>query len=200
MINNQSDAIMKIDSVILEKIKNKDKQTLKLIFEEHINLVYKIVINVIKNRDYNDDITQEIFLRIYQKIHTFNGKSKLSTWIYKVAYNYCLDYKQRIRRNPIANSETLESWFDCADKEINPATTYAKKSRDEMLFTLIDKLPEKYRSVINLYYFKETDYNDIAEILNIPVGTVKTYLFRAKENLRKLYKKMEKKNERLRRN
>lgn len=176
-----------IDKNFIKQLKNGDKGAVEILFMEYKNMIYTIVNRMIYNKDKVEDITSEIFLKIYKNISLFDERSKLSTWMYRIAYNHCIDYIKKLKKDPLESYEPLD---DIAErlpdiKQSSLEELALKGEKEKALYAIIDSLPEKYRMVINFYYFKETSYEDISEIIGVPIGTVKTYLFRAKAYLKK---------------
>jgi len=126
------------------------------------------------------DATQEAFFKAYRSLRTFKPGAKFSTWIFAIVYHACCDRLNRRKR--YSNEELPER----ADPGPGPEREAIAADEAKRLRAAIDALPEKYRAVITLYHLQGRQYEEIAEVLGIPLGTVKTHLFRAKEHLRKL--------------
>lgn len=174
----------------IARLKSGDKQAFEQLFREYKNMVYTIVNRMVFNKGRVDDLAADIFLKIYQNIQRFDERSKLSTWMYRIAYNHCLDYIKAAKRDPLESSEPVDTMYGLSSKEMGADTMVLKKEQEGVLHKIMATMPEKYRMVLNFYYFEEISYNEMSEIMGIPVGTVKTYLFRAKEYLKEKMKKM----------
>lgn len=132
-----------------------------------------------------DDIEQEIFLRVYRHLDRFNGHSRLSTWIARIAINVCLNSRQRRRPELISHDQDdLPIWEQLADDGPSPGDIFADKERSGHLSEEIDQLPTIYGLVLVLYHFNDMSYREIGDLLQMPDGTVKSYLFRARAMLR----------------
>ncbi len=175
---------------LVEKLKSGDKRAFETLFIEYKDIVYTIVCRMIYNKNQIEDITSDILLKIYKNIRQFDERAKLSTWIYRVAYNHCVDYITKLKRNPLEAYKPLDAMFSLSSSSPNPEEASLKSEKDKVLYALVDSMPERYRMVINFYYLEETSYKDISEIMGIPIGTVKTYLFRAKVYLKKKMQEM----------
>jgi RNA polymerase sigma-70 factor (ECF subfamily) len=129
-----------------------------------------------------EDIVQEVFIKIYTGLRTFRGDSKLSTWIYRIARNESLNAAARLK----GNHRPLDEVEPIASSNGNPEEILGGKRSRELIMDLVSRLEEHYRVVIELRYLGEKSYAEIAEIMEIPVGTVKTYIHRAKISLKKM--------------
>ena len=174
----------------IKKLKNGDKEAFEKLFIEYKNMLYTIVNRMIYNKDKVVDITSDILLKVYKNIHQFDERSKLSTWIYRIAYNHCIDYITKLKTDPLSSYESLDDVFALSSDTPNPEEEVLMGEKEKVLYTLVDSLPEEYRMVVNFYYFEEVSYKDISEIMGIPIGTVKTYLFRAKVYLKEKMKEL----------
>ncbi len=179
-----------IDKDFVTRLKSGDKRAFEKLFTEYKNMIYTIVNRIVYNKNKVDDLVADIFVKVYQSIQRFDERSKLSTWMYRVAYNHCLDHIRKAKRDPLESYEPLDSKFDLSSNSLDPEKTVLKGEREQVLYALVDSMPERYRMVLNFYYFEGISYKDISEIMGIPIGTVKTYLFRAKAYLREKMKKM----------
>ena len=122
-----------------------------------------------------DDLAQDVFLRAYRGLHAFEGRAKVSTWLYRISYNVYLNHRARTREL----NGLPDTWED-VEAQARPNRPELRKDLD----LAIAGLPERYRAVIVLYYLEDVSYPEIAEVLNLPLGTVKTHLHRAKRLLR----------------
>jgi len=147
--------------------------------ERYDRAVYHLCLRTVRDRDEAQDCAQEAFFKAFRSLHTYRSPGKFSTWIFSIAYHACCDRLQRRKR--FSNEELPER----ADPAPGPAALAERNNEAGALRAAIDALPEKYRTVITLYHLQGRQYEEIAEVLDLPMGTVKTHLFRAKELLRK---------------
>ena len=151
--------------------------------------LYQICYRMLGNKQEAEDIAQEAFIRAYINLHTFDQKRKFSTWIYRIATNLCID---RIRKKKpdyyldaeVAGTEGLDMYSQIAIDEALPEEQLEKMELQDRIQYEISRLPEKYRSVIVLKYIEELSLQEISEILDMPLGTVKTRIHRGREALR----------------
>lgn len=141
--------------------------------------VYNLALRMLRNVEDAKDATQEAFFKAYRSLRTFKTGAKFATWILAIAYNASCDRLAKRRR--LSDSELPER----ADPGPGPAEEAEREDEARALRSAIDRLPDKYRAVITLYHLQGKQYDEIATILGVPMGTVKTHLFRAKELLRR---------------
>lgn len=146
---------------------------------------------MIRNPNDAEDLTQEAFIKAFNSLHTFNTEYAFSTWLYKIASNNCIDYLRKRRLKTVSIDAPVqtrdgEMQMEIADPNaLRPDIPLTSAERTEVLQEAIRNLPEKYRIVIELRHEKEMEYADIAEMLGLPLGTVKAHLFRARALLLK---------------
>lgn len=149
---------------------------------------------MIRNKADAEDLTQEAFIKAFNSLHTFNTEYAFSTWLYKIASNNCIDYLRKRRLKTVsmdAPVQTRDGEMQMELIDVNaeqPDIPLTSAERTAVLVEAIKNLPEKYRIVIELRHTQEMEYADIAEKLNLPLGTVKAHLFRARALLLKRLK------------
>jgi RNA polymerase sigma-70 factor, ECF subfamily len=172
-----------VEEILNAAFETDDKEVLldelmKLYGQEILQLVYSYV----KNQSLAEDLTQDIFVKCYKSLNTFHGKSKLRTWLWRIAINHCKDFlRSWYNKNVIINGEQepIDNWCNNLVEE-----TVVQKDEDEQLIQAIMKLPIKYREVIYLFYYEDLPIKEIAELTGTGDNTVKTRLRRAKELLK----------------
>lgn len=143
------------------------------------NGIYNLAYSVLHNHEDAQDVTQEIYLRVWRALPSFRGEAKFTTWLYRLAVNTCLNKRRQLR----AQLNIVEDdgvWLSLQAAEKDPLTVALDKERAARLWAAVERLPEKYRLVINLFYQQQRSYQEIAEILSLPIGTVKAHLNRAR--------------------
>lgn len=177
------------DKDIVTKILNGNIQEFAIIVKNTEKLVTQIVRKMTTNEDNLKDLIQDIYLKVYQNLSSFQFKSKLSTWIGNIAYNTTINYLQRKKISFIDIEKTIETNFVVTE---NPELETIKTEAVEILTKEIDKLPPLYKTLITLYHLEELSNKEISEITNLPEGTIKSYLYRArkilKDNINQHYK------------
>lgn len=173
---------------IIKLILNGEKEYFKLIQKKYYSLIYNLIRKIIKDEDDIDDLVQETFIKVYNALPNFQFNFNFSSWIYKIASNNCIDFIRRKKLNFVYidkndESDDDEYKFDIKDPSLTPEEQLQNKERSHLLKQAIKKLPKNYQQVIHLRHEEELDYQEIAERLNIPLGTVKIHLFRARKQL-----------------
>jgi len=148
--------------------------------ERYDRAVYHLAYRTLQDVEEARDATQEAFFKAFRSLRTFKPDAKFSTWIFAITYHACCDRLNRRRRY------TSNELPDRADTAPGPEQQAIALDEAVRLRTAIDALPEKYRTVVTLFHLQGRQYEEIATVLGLPIGTVKTHLFRAKEQLRRL--------------
>ena len=150
----------------------------ELLVDRYQDKVFHLALSLMRDRQLAEDMAQEVFMRIWRGLAGYSGAASLSTWIYAVGRNTCLSELKRRALRPRLLME--ESALDrAADTPV--AAPGSEAALDVKV--LLDRLPERYRQALTLYYLEERSYQEVAEILGVPMGTVKTFLHRAKKEL-----------------
>ena len=155
------------------------------LLERYKEKVFRLCVSMMRNESHAEDMAQEIFVRIWKALPGFQGQASLSTWIYAISRNRCLtDLRKQSHRPTISldepGGEAALEHFEAADTD--PLATGADLDIEWML----NQLSEKYRPAITLFYLEQRSYEEVAEMLGVPVGTVKTFLHRGKKELLKI--------------
>ena len=148
------------------------------------SLVFGVISQVVRDQGRVEDLAQEVFLKLYKGLPSYRGDAKLSTWIYRIVRNVCTDAATRDR--PTASLDERNARGDLRyDPAVHDGTFHAAELREE-LERAISELPIEQRFLISAHYFGGQQYQELADILGMPIGTVKTQLHRAKARLRML--------------
>jgi RNA polymerase sigma factor (sigma-70 family) len=165
----------------------------KKLVEEHEILVYNTTLGIVQNETAADDITQEVFIQVYQSIHSFKSESKLSTWLYRIAITKSLDYlKYKKRKKRFAFIQSLTGSRN--EEEIHPpefnhpGIVMEKKENAKALFMAMNKLPDNQRIAFTLHKLEALKHQEVAAVMQVSVQAVESLIARAKTNLRKILK------------
>jgi RNA polymerase sigma-70 factor (ECF subfamily) len=144
--------------------------------------VFRLAFSILHNETHAEDVTQDVLVRIWKGLPAYHGGASLSTWIYTITRNTCLTELKRRDRHPTVSLQEPE--MEAASGWIPALQSAGPEPGLEMdVEALLAKLPENYRQVITLFYLEQKSYEEVALMLGIPLGTVKTLLFRAKKEL-----------------
>lgn len=174
----------------IKKVLKGDQNAFGDVIELYKDKVFQICYRMLGNRHEAEDISQEAFIRAYVNIHRFNIELKFSTWLYRIATNLCID---RIRKKKpdyyldaeVPGTDGLNMYSQIPSSGSLPEDDVESMELQALIQKEISNLPEKYRAVIVLKYIEELSLNEISEILELPLGTVKTRIHRGREALRK---------------
>ena len=179
------------DQDLVNSVLGGDNSSFGIIIKNTEALVAKIIFDTVSNDGDRKDIAQDIYLKAFQKLPTFKFQSKLSTWIAQISYNTCIDYLRKKKLVLIekdhgeAENELLDSMNAAKGVFLGSTdSTVLEKDIGKIIKTRIDRLPPVYKTLITLYHHEELSYDEIGTITGLPAGTVKSYLFRARKQLR----------------
>lgn len=167
---------------IVSRILRNDLRAFELLVEQYERLVFHVVGRLVHNQADTQDICQEVFIKINRNLGQFEFKSKLSTWIARIAYLVSINYLKKYRKiNFNEFSEEMENYHFTDE---SPEKITEKKDTANYVNQLIDQMPEQYRIVLTLYHLNEFSYQEIEDITGMPEGTIKSYLFRGRKLLK----------------
>lgn len=167
---------------IIKKVLKGDNSAFEQIVINHQQMVYRICFRFMKDIDDAEDISQDIFITIYKKIDKFDFKSSLSTWIYTISVNTCLN---KLRAQKRYKTELLDD-SRCAFNSLDP-TIIAQANEERMLvLSEIDKLNTKSKLIVKLRLLNDNSFVEIGKILNIPVSSARTSFMRSREHLKQI--------------
>lgn len=176
---------------LLNGLLNKDESAFRALVDLHGKRVFNIVLGFLPNAEDAEDITQEVFVQIYQSIHTFHGEAALSTWIYRISTTKALEHiRNQKRKKRFAFVQSLftdEGIHPQADKGHfnHPGVLLENKEKAALLFKAMEKLPEKQRTAFVLHNVEHLSYAEISAVMQVSIGSVESLIFRARQNLRK---------------
>ncbi len=179
------------EDILVERLKQGDQTAFKYIVDTYQNMVYNTCLSIVKSEEDAEDLAQEVFVQVYQSVHSFKGESKFSTWLYRIATTKSLDHERKKKRKK--RFGFVKSIFgEDAQVEINPpdfnhpGVVLDKKERAAILFKAVDKLPDNQRVAFILSKVEGRSYQEISEIMGTTISAIESLLHRAKNNLRKI--------------
>jgi RNA polymerase sigma-70 factor (ECF subfamily) len=168
---------------IIQRAQKGNHDAFAALVEEHQRYIYNLALRVIKDENEALDLTQETFVRAWTALPNFKGQSQFRTWLYRIVTNLCYNRLPNLRRS--LNDLGDDVMEEIPETKFNaPAQEFESKETRRHLHEAIDALDANYKLLITLRYQNELSYEEIASTLNLPLGTVKTGIFRAKEKLR----------------
>jgi RNA polymerase sigma factor (sigma-70 family) len=170
----------------LQRIRDGDHEAFARVMRAHLPLVMHVTARMVTDHEDRKDLCQEIFLKVYRNLEAFRGESKLSTWIARIAYNTCLNHVQK--RRPDLLNGSLPPKVRIEDREDGDVRLPDAATEDhdvsEKLHREIDRLPVRYRTVLTLFHMEGMRIEEISTVMDMPEGTVKNDLFRARRILK----------------
>lgn len=189
-----SEKALKDFRLIDEAVHQKDEQAYAMLMQSYKKPVYHMILKMVRNVDDAEDLTIEAFAKAFKNLHKFKKDYTFSTWLFRIATNNTIDFirKKKLETTSLSSSYTDDNGttvsIDLPDKELNPQEKAIKSQKIELIQLFVTKLPAKYQRLVRLRYFDELSYDEIAQELGAPLGTVKAQLHRARELLSDLVK------------
>jgi RNA polymerase sigma-70 factor, ECF subfamily len=168
---------------LVSRAQRGDRDALGELIAQTQDRVYNLAYRILHNPQEAEDLTQEVYLRVWRALPRFRGESKFTTWLHTVATNACLNRRRKLRRQLESQLDTDEALDRAAAPEAGPGQEALHQDERTHLWRLVEALPDKYRLVLTLFYQQQLSYQEIAEALSLPLGTVKAHLNRARNAL-----------------
>ena len=185
----------KQDLVLVEEAKKGKQAAYAELMDRYRDSIYFTMLKMVKNTDDADDLTIEAFGKAFNRLEQYSPSFAFSTWLFKIASNNCIDFirKKRIKITSMDTGRITDDgdviFFDAKSTTLDPEEIIIQNQKIKLMRDLVSKLKPRYKELIEKRYFEELSYEEIAEELNIPLGTVKAQLFRAREFLANMIEK-----------
>ena len=166
---------------LVRRIQDGDRRAFEEFVDSYGSRVHALVRRNVENTSDGEDVTQEIFVDLFRSIGSFRGESALGTWVYRVAMNHCLKFRQRARPACVPYDEALDAEEDW---RADPLRSAARMELSDQVRVALDGLSELHRDVVILHELHGLTYQEVAAVLDVPVGTVKSRLSNAFRRLR----------------
>ena len=180
--------------LVQRAVNDGDQAAYAELMDRYRDSIYFMLLKMVNNRDDAEDLTIEAFGKAFNRLHQYTPNYAFSTWLFKIASNNCIDFIRKKKNNTMS----IDSDFSSADGDTvridlkstgrNPEEEAIRDQKIKMMREIVTKLKPRYRELIELRYFKELSYEEIAKELDLPLGTVKAQLFRAREFLYNIMK------------
>ncbi|HEX5003439.1 MAG TPA: sigma-70 family RNA polymerase sigma factor [Bacteroidia bacterium] len=194
---NLSDKAVKDYQLVRDAVDKGDQKAYAELMSRYKDSIYFMLLKMVNNRDDADDLTIEAFGKAFKNIRQYTPDYAFSTWLFKIATNNCIDFIRKKRKMTFSidkgfeTDEGGEMTLDIKSNQPDPEEHMMKKQKVIMMRDVVEKLKPRYKKLVELRYFQERSYEEIAEELNLPLGTVKAQLFRAREFLYQIMKNSE---------
>ncbi len=192
--NNLSEKAVYDYNLIRSALDTADQKAYAELMGRYRDSVYFMLLKMVNNKDDADDLTIEAFGKAFKRLHQYTPNYAFSTWLFKIASNNCIDFIRRKKMitfsidKTFENEEGSEMAMDIKAEGLNPEENMVKKQKVKHMRDVVEKLKPRYRVLVEMRYFDELSYEEIAEKLELPLGTVKAQLFRAREFLANILK------------
>ncbi len=186
---NLSDKALHDYRLVKRALEGSDQRAYAELMGRYRDSVYFMLLKMVNSKDDAEDLTVEAFGKAFKRLNQYTPNYAFSTWLFRIATNNCIDFIRRKRKNtfsidqPMSDDEGGELVLDLRSEMLDPEESVMKKQKIAMLRDLVDKMKPRYRTLIEMRYFQELSYEEIAKELDLPLGTVKAQLFRAREFL-----------------
>lgn len=183
------------DLELVKKALQNDQKAYAELMVRYKDSIYFMILKMVNNKEDANDLTVEAFGKAFENIEKYRPEFAFSTWLFKIATNNCIDFIRKKRLKTFSIDETFDSQegderkMDFASEGLDPEEKMIKKQKNDLMRTIVDKLPIRYKQLVIMRYFDERSYEEIAEELDLPLGTVKAQLFRARDLLFNTIKK-----------
>ncbi|MCH7768563.1 MAG: sigma-70 family RNA polymerase sigma factor [Nitrospinae bacterium] len=174
------------DVFLVERCLGGDEEACETLVRRYQDRVFSLVYSIIGGTDQVEDIAQEAFLKAFRSLKSFRGGSSFYTWLYRITVNTALNALRSKGRRQEASLEDLGGLEFLVDPDVGPAESAARRQLASRVREAIDRLDEQYRTIVYLRELEDLSYEEIAEVVELPVGTVKSRLFRARQHLKEL--------------
>jgi RNA polymerase sigma-70 factor (ECF subfamily) len=175
------------DLIIIRSVLSGDSSQFALLWQKYNKQIFASVLKLVRSIDDADDIVQDTFLKAFNALHSYNQTFPFPAWLYKIASNTCIDYFRRKRIRPISieniNREGGDIYDIIPDKSTPIDVNIINNETKEQLLKAVEQLPLRSKQCIQLRHFEELSYEEISIKMNLPLGTVKITLFRARKML-----------------
>jgi RNA polymerase sigma-70 factor, ECF subfamily len=176
------------DQVLIQKILEGKRSSFEELMKKYNGKIYGFIYRMVRDEEVAVELTQDFFIKIYKVLHKYNSQYKFSTWAYRICHNLVIDY---VRKNQ-AQVDSLDD-DTVSQKQMLETENYvkedgfenmAKEQVSQYVWSVVNSIPAKYKELILLRYLQGLKYDEIAEVMDLPVGTVKNRIFKAKEILK----------------
>lgn len=196
-IQHLSDKAVKDYRLVKKAVDEGDQKAYAELMARYKDSIYYMLLKMVNNRDDAEDLTIEAFGKAFRNIKQYTPDYAFSTWLFKIATNNCIDFIRKKRKMLMSidrgfeNDEGQDMTMDVRSEGPGPDDVMMKKQKVLMMKDVVEKLKPRYRRLVELRYYQELSYEEISEELNLPLGTVKAQLFRAREFLYQIMKNSE---------
>ncbi|MDP4267375.1 MAG: sigma-70 family RNA polymerase sigma factor [Bacteroidota bacterium] len=192
-----TDKALRDYNLVRKAVDKGDEKAYAELMSYYKDSIYYMLLKMTGNSDDASDLTIEAFGKAFKKLSQYTPDFAFSTWLFKIASNNCIDFIRRKRKNVVSldkqwdGNENADQILEIPSQNLDPEESYIRKQKIKLMRDIVEKLKPHYRTLVELRYFSEHSYEEIAEELKLPLGTVKAQLFRARELMYNMLKNSE---------
>ena len=189
-----SEKAQKDYELVIRATKKKDQQAFAELMDKYKDSIYYMLLKMVNNNDDAEDLTLEAFGKAFNRLHQYTPNFAFSTWLFKIATNNCIDFLRKKKKNVmsvdnrIPNNDGDDFMFEIKSEGMTPEQLAMNDQKIQLMRQYVKKLKPRYEILVEMRYFKEMSYDENSDELNLPLGTVKAQLFRAREFLYNIMK------------
>lgn len=194
LLSHLSEKAQKDYELVLRATNNKDQQAFSDLMDKYKDPIYYMLLKMVNNNDDAEDLTLEAFGKAFNRLVQYTPNFAFSTWLFKIATNNCIDFLRKKKKNVmsidnrVSNNDGEEYMFEIKSDGMTPEQIAMNEQKIQLMRQYVKKLKPRYEILVEMRYFKEMSYEEISIELNLPLGTVKAQLFRAREFLYNIMK------------
>ena len=193
-LSHLSEKAQKDYELVLRATNNKDQQAFSDLMDKYKDPIYYMLLKMVNNNDDAEDLTLEAFGKAFNRLNQYTPNFAFSTWLFKIATNNCIDFLRKKKKNVmsinnrVSNNDGEEYMFEIKSDGMTPEQIAMNEQKIQLMRQYVKKLKPRYEILVEMRYFKEMSYEEISVELDLPLGTVKAQLFRAREFLYNIMK------------
>ena len=179
-------------ALVKRALEDKDQRAYAELMDRYQSAIFHLINRMVFSEDDAEDLTIESFTKAFKRLHQYTPAFAFSTWLFKIASNHTIDFIRKKRINALSldrgfsNAEGDRMEISVKDEGLDPMEALQKQERIERMREVVSQLKDRYKRLVELRYFEEKSYEEISEELNLPLGTVKAQLFRARDMMAKV--------------
>ena len=188
-VSHLSEKAQKDFELVIRATQKKDQQAFAELMDKYKDSIYYMLLKMVHNNDDAEDLTLEAFGKAFSRLHQYTPNFAFSTWLFKIATNNCIDFLRKKKKNVMSIDNRIENEdgddfkFEIKSEGLAPEQNAMNDQKIHLMRQYVKKLKPRYEILVEMRYFKEMSYDEISEELQLPLGTVKAQLFRAREFL-----------------
>ncbi|RTE08412.1 RNA polymerase sigma factor [Paenibacillus whitsoniae] len=172
------------DEQLIVQVRQGYAEAYRILIERHQRYIYTLVYRIVGHKETAEDLTQDVFVKLFRSLPNFRGDAKFTTWLYRMTMNLVTDYKRAQKRRPyVALLDKMKGWF--GETREQPEEALLRRDEQQRMQDLLAQLPDKYRIVLYLHHYKQLSYHEMSAVTGLPLKTLETRLYRGKALLKR---------------